>query len=83
MVGSAVDIGALESDAATTYGCTLDLDANGNRDALTDGLLLMRALFGMTGTAATTGAVGASATRSNWAMIQGYLNLHCGTTFAP
>ena len=43
VIGGAVDMGAFESDPATTVGCTLDLDGNGSRDALTDGLLLIRA----------------------------------------
>ena len=63
--------------------CTLDVDGNGTRDALTDGLLLLRALFGLTGTSVTTGAIGASATRTNWSAIRGYLNGNCGTTFLP
>jgi hypothetical protein len=50
---------------------------------LTDSLLLMRALFGLTGTAVTNGAVGASATRPNWTAIRNYLNANCGSSFAP
>jgi hypothetical protein len=48
------------------------------QDALTDGLLIMRALFGLTGTAATTGAVGAGAKRGDWVKIQKYLTGKCG-----
>ena len=63
--------------------CSLDVDGNGTLDALTDGLMLIRALFGLTGTAVTNAAVGSGATRSIWAQIQPYLNGNCGTTFAP
>ena len=79
-----VDMGAYESDPATTFGCTLDVDGTGNPpDALTDGLLLMRAMFGLTGTAVTTGALGATPTRGSWSVIRQYLNANCGTSFAP
>jgi hypothetical protein len=83
VIGSAVDMGAYESDPATTVGCTLDLDGNGATDALTDGLLQMRALFGLTGAAVTNGALGTSPTRPNWTAIRNYLNANCGTNFAP
>jgi hypothetical protein len=63
-------------------GCSLDVDGNGANDALTDGLLILRAMFGLTGTAVTDGAVGAGATRTNWAQIQPYFNGNCGTRFA-
>jgi hypothetical protein len=83
VVGSAVDMGAYESDPTSTVGCTLDLDGNGHLDALSDGLLLIRALFGLTGTTATNSAIGGSATRPDWASVRNYLNAHCGTNLAP
>ena len=62
----------------------LDLDGNGKFDALTDGLMLIRAMFGLTGTAVTNGAiVGPSVPRPTWAAIRTYLNSNCGTSFAP
>jgi hypothetical protein len=64
-------------------GCTLDVDGNTQIDALTDGLMLIRAMFGLTGTAVTNNAVGPNATRNTWALIQPYLNGHCGSNFAP
>ena len=67
----------------STGGCTLDVDGNGVIDALTDGLMLIRAQFGLTGSAVTSGAVAAGAARSTWAQIQPYLNANCGTSFAP
>ena len=51
--------------------------------ALTDGLILLRAMFGLTGTAVTTGAVGLNAIRNTWDQIQPYLNGNCATNFAP
>ena len=36
---------------------TLDIDGNQQADALTDGLLLLRYMFGLTGTAVTNGAI--------------------------
>ena len=65
---------------AGLLGCTLDVDGNGVQDALTDGLLIIRALFGLTGTAVTTGTIGSNATRTTWAEIRAYLNSNCGST---
>ena len=63
--------------------CTLDVDGNGSIDALTDGLLMLRAMFGLTGTAVTNGAVGGGAQRTTWAQLRPYLNGNCGAAFAP
>ncbi len=64
--------------------CELDVDGNGTIDALTDGLLVLRAMFGLTGTAVTNGAIGAgNPSRTTWAQIQPYLNGNCGSNFAP
>ena len=65
-------------------GCTLDVDGNGSIDALTDGLMLLRAMLGLTGTGVTNGAIGGGApARTTWGLIQPYLNVNCGTNFAP
>ena len=63
--------------------CTPDVDGNGSFDAPTDGLLLARAMMGMTGTAVTSGAIGSGARRSTWGTIRNYLNQHCKTNFRP
>jgi hypothetical protein len=63
-------------------GCSLDVDGNNAVDALSDGVLLLRAMFGLTGTAVTNGAVGGTAARSDWTSIRAYLNGNCGTSFA-
>lgn len=51
----------------------LDVDGNGQYDALTDGLLTLRYLNGMTGAALTTGATAAGAPRTDPAMVAAYL----------
>jgi hypothetical protein len=52
---------------------TLDVDADGALGALTDGLLVLRWLFGFTGTTLTTGAVGGACERCDAATILPYL----------
>jgi hypothetical protein len=62
---------------ATSDGVTLDVDGDGDGDgelaALTDGLLVLRRLFGLTGAALTNGAVGAGCTRCDATAIEPYL----------
>jgi hypothetical protein len=53
--------------------CSLDIDNDGNLDALTDGLLLMRHLFNSTGDALTENAVSAGAQRSSAGDISAFL----------
>ncbi len=56
----------------------LDIDGNGQSLAASDGVLLLRALFGFTGTAVTDDALGAPPqARSDWAAIRTYLNTTC------
>jgi hypothetical protein len=64
-------------------GCTLDMDGNGATDALTDGLMILRALFNLSGSAVTNGAIGLNATRQTWSDISAFYNANCGTTFPP
>lgn len=52
---------------------TWDIDGNGILDPLTDGLLIIRYLFGFTGDAITDGAIGLGATRSTATAIEAYL----------
>jgi hypothetical protein len=54
-------------------GPLLDVDGDGRIDALTDGLLLMRYLFGLRGDALPTGAIGATAKRTTGAQIEAYI----------
>ena len=53
-----------------------DIDADGQLNALTDGLLLLRYLFGLRDDILTNGAVGPDATRSSNTDIQNYLESH-------
>lgn len=65
-------------------GCALDIDGNGTISATTDGLLLVRAMLGFTGTAVTDNALGAGTlARGDWPSIRAFLNANCGTNFAP
>ena len=51
----------------------LDIDGNGQVDALTDGVLIVRYLFGIRGSNLTQGTLGVGATR-NGAQIEAYLS---------
>ena len=52
----------------------LDIDGDGESKALTDGLLLIRYLFGFTGDSLTGGAVGEGAARSTSEEIEAYIS---------
>ena len=78
--GSALTDGALGSNATITNASDIatyistrkvsfDLDGNGTLDPLTDGLLLIRYLFGFTGEQMTYNAVDSTAARSTYAEI--------------
>ena len=54
--------------------CSLDVDDNGQQDALTDGLLIIRHLFNLTGPALIQNALGANAQRNTPEQITSYLN---------
>ena len=54
--------------------CSLDIDGNGEATALTDGLLLIRHLFGFTGTTLTDGALGSGCSRCTGAEITAHLD---------
>ena len=83
--GSAVTDGAIAGDSPmsseevlaaleTASGSFADIDGNGVVDALTDGLMLLRSLFGLTGDAVISGAVGNGATRTTAADIEAYID---------
>ena len=52
----------------------LDIDDNGEVGPLTDGLLVLRFLFGFTGATLTNGAIGGGAARSTPAAVAAYLD---------
>jgi hypothetical protein len=53
-----------------------DIDGNGSTDALTDGLILLRYLFGLRGEILITGAISSDATRTTKEQIEQYLSLY-------
>ena len=59
----------------------LDVDANGEVDALTDGLLLLRSMFGLTDDVLTTGVISANATVSDATAIDSYITSMKDTTY--
>ena len=63
----------LEAALQDAVGAILDVDGDGQADALTDGLLLMRYLFGFRGAALVDGAVASNAVRSNATTIEEYI----------
>ncbi len=64
--------------------CNLDIDGSGGApNAVSDGLMLVRAMLGFTGTNVTNGAIIGTPPRNTWALIRDYLNQNCGTNFAP
>jgi uncharacterized protein (DUF1800 family) len=88
--GSSLTQGALGANATRTDPVQIlafvnankgqfDLDGNGTFDALTDGLMLIRYLFGLSGTTVTGGSIGPLATRPDWFAVNGYLLSGCGT----
>lgn len=62
---------------------SLDVDGNGAVDPKTEGLVILRAMFGLSGTAVTGGAVTPGVPRDNWTAIRACLIATCGTSFAP
>jgi len=58
-------------DANSSY---LDIDGDGSVDALSDGLLIIRRLFGFSGNALISGAVTTNSTRANSDQITSFLN---------
>ena len=82
--GSALVTGTIASDAVftesvdiesriATLGVLADIDGNGEIDALTDGLLTLRYLFGLEGDTLIAGVVAADATRTTAADIEVHL----------
>ena len=72
MVGAGLEFGNVE----VVEGFNFDLDRDGSSKALTDGLLLIRKLFGFSGTALTSGAVGELSKRDAPDQISNYLTFY-------
>ena len=58
----------------TLSDLNLDIDGNNNADALTDGLLVIRYLFGFRGNTLINSAIGSNATRDSTTTIENYLS---------
>lgn len=80
LTGGAIGIDAERTAAAevTNYlqgaNSELDIDGDGDAKALTDGLLLIRSLFGFSGEALISGAIGSGATRISSEAISEYID---------
>ena len=55
-------------------GVRIDIDDNGELDALTDGLIILRYLFGLTGDTLTANVVADNAQRSSASAIESYMS---------
>ena len=84
LTGDALIGGAVASDAVYTtsadieariamLGTLTDIDGNGDVSALTDGLLALRYLFGLTGDALISGVIASDATRTTSAEIEAHI----------
>ena len=84
LTGASLTAGAVSSDSPLTHAeveanvaeaasSFADIDGNGEVDALTDGLLLLRYLFNLTGDSLVAGAIGAGAERSSAADVEAYI----------
>ena len=82
--GDALTSGAVASDAnrdaseviasyLTEADSQLDIDGDGESKPLTDGLLLIRYLFGFSGDSLVSGAIGTDATRNTAEAVEAYI----------
>ena len=66
---------AIESELAIVFAESGDIDGSGGEvDALTDGLLLLRYLFGLSGNSLTSGVVGSEATLTDSSDLEAYMS---------
>lgn len=87
--GAAQEIGLVGTDNGTYDGLAiappencLDVDGNGGVEATKDGVMMLRAMLGITGTAVHEGLLSRNSSRRDWAEIRKHLN-GCGGNFAP
>ena len=94
LTGTSLISGAVASDAIYTdsddiqaritgLGNRLDIDNNGNVDALTDGLIILRYLFGLTGDTLTNGVVAADAQRVSASDIESHIETLTSLNLQP
>ena len=81
IVNGAIDIGAFESTAlAAVAACKLDMDGDNQVQATREGLVLLRAMLGFSGSAVTSGT---GISQGQWDAARNNLNANCGTNFTP
>lgn len=66
--------------SCSTRANCLDLDGNQKIETMRDGLLAVRMMLGLTGTAVTANAVAPGAPRDTHALIKSYIDTHCSDT---
>ena len=70
-------MGAYETPAGSAVACNLDMDGDGLLTHSKEGLVLVRAMLGLTGASVTAG----TGLSTPWATIRANLNANCGTNF--
>ena len=89
LISGAVSSNALYNNAEDiearilSLGDRLDVDNNGNVDALTDGLIILRYLFGLTGDSLTNGVVASDGERVTAVAIEEYVTILTTLNIAP
>ena len=63
----------LMASFSTVAGLELDIDGDGDSKPLTDGLLLIRYLFGFSGDSLISGAIGSGAERDTAEEVEAYI----------
>ena len=63
----------LMASFSTVAGLELDIDGDGDSKPLTDGLLLIRYLFGFSGDSLISGAIGTGAERDTAEKVEAYI----------
>lgn len=82
-IGVVGNSGSIDGLAASLAHECIDIDGNGVVTPLTDGLMLLRAMLGMT-SAVPAGALQVPPPpRSTWPAIRNHLNTRCGMHFNP
>jgi len=81
IVNGTVDIGAFESAVLTAaLPCKLDMDGDNQVVATKEGLVILRAMLGLS---EATAVVGTGISQPQWNATRINLNTNCGTNFAP
>ena len=81
LTDGAIGANATRSDPAVVLAylnsirAQLDVDGNGQPDALTDGIMIQRYMSGTRGDALTKNAIGSGATRTTSAQVEAYLKM--------